>query len=493
VIGRSVAFLLFVFFAAPSAWAQSPSGSAGNTVVCESKAGERNVCPANTSSGVALTKPEDASVCLLGKTWGYDDKGVWVSDGCGGEFALGQAARPKHFGTYTPDGGFTLVNTEHGTVVFRAFTYVRYLDQKQLDQTYTNYFGQTSPVKLRQDIQLNKVLLYFLGWVITPKLHYLTYIWTSNVSQGQSAQVVVAGNVSYSFNDHLTVGAGIASLPGVRSTEANFPYWLGEDNRTIADEFFRPSYTTAIFATGSIIKGLDYRVMLGNNLSQLGIDAGQLDNGLNTVSSSLAWMPTTGEFGPSARFGDFADHQKMATRVAVHYTESDENSQSQPTNDSFDNVQLRLSDGSVVFQPGLFGPGIAVNDVTYHMFDFDGGVKYRGFALEGEYYKRWLDNFRGPGTSGLPTINDNGYQMQASAMVVQKTVGVYTSHSAIFGHYGNPWDTRVGINWYPWKTEGIRFNAEYIQLHRSPVGGLTLPYPVGGNGPLFSLNFQLYF
>ena len=28
--------------------------------------------------------------CLLGKTWGYDDEGIWVSDGCSGEFLLGR-------------------------------------------------------------------------------------------------------------------------------------------------------------------------------------------------------------------------------------------------------------------------------------------------------------------------------------------------------------------------------------------------------------------
>jgi predicted porin len=28
--------------------------------------------------------------CLLGNTWGYDDKGIWVAEGCGGRFVLGQ-------------------------------------------------------------------------------------------------------------------------------------------------------------------------------------------------------------------------------------------------------------------------------------------------------------------------------------------------------------------------------------------------------------------
>ena len=36
------------------------------------------------------------------------------------------------------------------------------------------------------------------------------------------------------------------------------------------------------------------------------------------------------------------------------------------------------------------------------MFDVDGGLKYRGYSLEGEYYWRWLDKFKGDGNAGLP-------------------------------------------------------------------------------------------
>ena len=38
--------------------------------------------------------------------------------------------------------------------------------------------------------------------------------------------------------------------PSVRSTEGQFPYWLGVDDRLIADEFFRGSYTTGVWLKG---------------------------------------------------------------------------------------------------------------------------------------------------------------------------------------------------------------------------------------------------
>jgi hypothetical protein len=38
------------------------------------------------SAGVALLSSTGTAPCLLRKTWGYDDMGVWVADGCSGEF-----------------------------------------------------------------------------------------------------------------------------------------------------------------------------------------------------------------------------------------------------------------------------------------------------------------------------------------------------------------------------------------------------------------------
>ena len=188
-------------------------------------------------------------------------------------------------------------------------------------------------------------------------------------------------------------------------------------------------YTSGIFARGEIAKGLRYTVMWGDNLSQLGVDAGQLGNNMSAVSGSLVWMPTTGEFGATNGFGDFEGHDTVATRLGFHYTRSDEDRQEQPGTEAPDNSQIRLSDGNIVFAPGLFGPGINVTDVFYQMESLDAGVKHRGFALEGEDHWRRLSNFRGTAIAGLPFdhLTDTGFQLQASAMVVPKTAQLYLS------------------------------------------------------------------
>lgn len=398
---------------------------------------------------------------------------------------------PKEWGPYTPNFGYKVANTPYGDMSISIYTYVRYLNQKNLAPTYTNAFGVTSTLQRRQDVQLNKLQIKFLGWIMNPKLRYFLYAWTSNASQGLGAQVVLAGNLNYRFNKYFTLSGGIRSLPGTRSVEGNFPFWLGVDTRLITDEYFRPSYTSGIWAVGDIAKTLQYQAMVGNNLSTLGVSAAQLDNRFNTVSSVLIWDPTTGEFGRG--FGDFEDHQKLATRIAGHYTTSTETAQEQPGTDAFENTQIRLSDGTVIFTPNIFGPGITVNTLRYQMVSGDGGFKYHGWAFEGEGFWRWLNSFTGPGTTGLHGRYDTGYQFQLSAMPIQKTLQLYSGGSHIFGEYGNPYDARFGTNWFPYKNRVLRWNTELLYLFRSPVGYTSVPFALGGKGLVFHTTVELAF
>jgi hypothetical protein len=280
----------------------------------------------------------------------------------------------------------------------------------------------------------------------------------------------------------------------VRSTEGQFPYWLGVDDRLTSDEFFRGSYTTGFWLKGEISTKVKYMAMLANNLSTLGVSAAQLDNVLNTTSLMLQWLPTTGEFGLYGTFGDYDYHEKAATRLAVHYTHSREDKQSQPGSNGIENSQIRLTDGSVIFTPDLFAPGITVEKVDYDMVSVDAGVKYKGLSLEGEYYWRWLGDFAGVNTGGIADIHDTGFQLQASAMVVRQALQVYAGVAAIFGErYGDASEFRAGVNWYIVKNRGLRFNAEWLHLNKSPVGYTAVPYPVGGNGDVFHTNFELNF
>src|SRR3954465_11338751 len=74
-----------------SAGAQPATNARPVTVRCASR-GERVECPAETSGGVVLVRGAGSTSCIEGKTWGYDTRAIWVTDGCSGEFELGPTA-----------------------------------------------------------------------------------------------------------------------------------------------------------------------------------------------------------------------------------------------------------------------------------------------------------------------------------------------------------------------------------------------------------------
>jgi hypothetical protein len=399
----------------------------------------------------------------------------------------------RYWGEYQVGRGVVLARQDYGELAFSVFSYLRYLNQKALDETYTDAFGRTKTLDLREDIQLQKVMLYFKGWAIDPDFRYLFYAWTSNTSQGQGAQVVLGGNLSYTFDPAFSLGGGIGALPAKRSTNNIFPNLLRIDNRTIADDFFGASYTSGIWAWGELAEGLRYRVMLGNNLSQLGVDAAQLDSNMNTVSGALWWMPTTGEYGPAEGWGDFEEHQEAATLFSVHYTRSREDAQNQPGLNDFENSQIRLSDGTLLFSSDPFATGGQVQKATYQMAAASAGVKYRGWSLDGEYFWRKLDDFRTTGFVPVDELNDHGFQLQGSVMLLPRSVQAYVSGSKIFGEYGDPWDTALGLNWYPLKVKPLRINLQALYLQDSPTGYSSVPFIVGGNGWVFTTDVVLNF
>ena len=397
------------------------------------------------------------------------------------------------WGRYEGGKGVVLARSDEAEVDFSVFTYVRYLNQLALDDTYTDAFGRTKSLDLRNDAQFQKVTLNFKGWLFNPDFRYLFYTWTANTSQGQSAQVVVAGNLSYHFSDAFSLAGGIGALPSTQSTNYTFPNWLRVDNRTIADEFFRGSYTSGFWAWGKLSDDVGYRVMLGNNLSQLGVDAVQMDSTFNTVSGALWWMPTTGEYGPAQGLGDYEYHDAPATLFSAHYTRSREDRQSQPGTNDFENSQIRLSDGTIIFSADPFGTGTQIDRATYQMAAVSGGVKYRGWSLDGEYYWRWVDDFKANGPLPFDSMYDHGFQLQGSKMLLPQSLQGYLSGSKIFGEYGDPWDVAVGMNWYPMQRRELRVNLQGLYLRDSPVGYSSVPFVVGGNGWVFTTDVMLNF
>jgi hypothetical protein len=395
---------------------------------------------------------------------------------------------------YDPGPGIILARGPRGEASLGLRGYVRYINGLPLDPLYTDAFGRTFQVDRRQDFQLNRLQILTRGWLFDPRLRWSFYAWTQNVSLGDEAQVVVGGNMTYKFSDLLSIQAGIFSLPSTRSTNQSFPNWVRIDHRTMADEYFRGSYSQGLLAFGKITEHVAYSAALTNNLSALGVSADELDNLLNTYSLALWWMPTTGEYGPGAGFGDYEYHEQLATLLGARFTHSREDAQGQPAENDFENAQLRLSDGTLLFSPDPFNTGGAVQRASYAMLDLDAGAKYRGWSLDAEYYFRWLTDFvLARGEIPVSSLYDHGFQLQLSTMFQRDVLQGYASGSQIFGEYGDPWDVAFGLNFFPFHRKEVRMNVQALYTDRSAVGYTAIPYSVGGTGWIWTVDVGYWF
>jgi hypothetical protein len=78
----------------------------------------------------------------------------------------------------------------------RLFTYARYLNQRNIDPTYVDAFGNEKSVQRRQDVQLQKFFLPVFGLVPRSTVPLLPIRLVVEPVAGDPAQVVGAGNIS---------------------------------------------------------------------------------------------------------------------------------------------------------------------------------------------------------------------------------------------------------------------------------------------------------
>src|SRR3954468_20019812 len=358
------------------------------SVLCESKAGERQHCPADTSAGVVLVRVTGPASCLLGKSWGYDDQGIWVLAGCGGEFKVaGQPPAPttpapapapaapqtpaehlETWGTWDPGQGFLVGKTRAGELSISGYALLRYINQNDSNGVFTDHLGTVRPVDTRQDIGSHRVIVWFKGWMGDPRLTYAITLWTVNATD----QKAIFGNIGYQFSRKFSLYGGVNGNPGSRSLQGSHPYWLGHD-RVMADEFFRPYFGVGVWANGELMPGLWYTAMLANSNSALGVTASDLDRKLQTLGASMWWMPTTHEFGPRGAYGDWEHHDKLATRFGFSSTHSPEQ-RFPDANGKPKNTTLRLADSLNVFDTGSLAPGVTVSEVHLNEVAVDAGM-----------------------------------------------------------------------------------------------------------------------
>jgi hypothetical protein len=389
-------------------------------------------------------------------------------------------------GELTPGRGFQLVNSKAGSLNFSLYAMARYLGQFPGSDTWYDHLGNSREFSGRNDIYWHRTMLWFTGFVGTPKLTYMATIWTIFTTQ----QTLVYGNIKYSFNKYVSVGIGINPNLCIRSLQGTFPFFTSTD-RTMAEDALRGGFTNGIFAQGELFKGFNYSLMLGNNLSQLGIKANQLTRHFSK-SVSVFWMPTTHEFGPRRGNGDLEYHQKVATRFGVSYCHSRENRFNNTGTPSPDNTQVRMSDGVLFFETGALGDSATVQEANYDMVSVDLGLKYKGLAIHTEFYYRVLSKFDVDRPVPISSITDKGYTLQILYMVVPRILCIYGVNSMIIDQFKrNPWEAGGGFNIYPVKSRSWRLNVQAMYIYKAAAGGTFGLYTAGQTGTTLTLGTDI--
>ncbi len=396
-----------------------------------------------------------------------------------------QKKQPK---PYVPGEGYQLFEGELGSLNVTAYALLRFLDQLPGEQKFLDHLGREQLVEGRRDIQLHRVLLHFKGFLFNPRLTQQTSIWAVNSTNSVTAFAAI----NYKFAEAFVLGGGIGALPGTRSMNYEHPYFLGTD-RQMADEFFRPSFTSGIWVSGKPLPKLEYRVMLGDNLNIVDITAKQLMRDY-AVGWTVAWYPSTGEFGPKGGFGDFEMHDRLATRFGASGTQSRVDRLSQVDNPYPDQTTVRLSDSLAFFQTGSLAPDATVQKANFALLAVDAGMKYRGFFLFAEAYFRRLSNFQVfGGPVPLTVIDDTGFMVQSSYMAVEQKLEFYGSYSQLYGQFNRAMALTGGANFYPYKSRSFKLNGSLTYVDRSPVSSFFGYFVGGQKGPTTALSADYLF
>jgi hypothetical protein len=122
---------------------------------------------------------------------------------------------------------------------------------------------------------------------------------------------------------------------------------------------------------------------------------------------------------------------------------------------------------------------VTVQKATYKMWAIDGGIKRNGFALNGQYFFRWLDDFEADGPLPVSSTFDHGFELVAGGFVIPRTLMAYGRGSMVFGEFRDSWEVAAGVKWYFLPTERLWVSAELMRTVDVPYSGAFTPYTAG--------------
>jgi hypothetical protein len=413
-----------------------------------------------------------------------DSTGAFVKDS--------SAHLPETYGVFDPGRGYEVAKSPIGDLWISAYAVWRYVNQLPAKQTFTDHLGREFAIDTRNDLNWHRIMVHFRGFAYTPKLTYVITVW--NVLSTMDMYII--GSLNYSFSRHFNLSVGLDAVPGTRSLLGSHPLWLAND-RVMSDDFIRSGFSSGISANGEIVPTFFYKVVVNNNLSQIGLKASQFTRDV-AFGGTLWWMPTTGEFGPRGAYGDWESHEKLATRFGVCASGMHNEDRYAPlTTPTPGSTQIRLADSRLLFETGALADGVTVEKAAFKILSFDAGFKYHGFFFQTEFSNRWLNNFQADGPLPVSEIVDKTFYIQTAFFPVPKTLELYVATSHIYGDkragFWHSYEYLGGLNFYPFDQRYFRVNAQVISVYKSSASS-TFGFYVGGQtGTILSVATSLFF
>ena len=393
--------------------------------------------------------------------------------------------QPRFYLDY--DGGFVMRPIDKSETPFemkvRARMQFRYVGFSRDTPTWTDNAGVTRPVEIRNDFEIERGRLEFIGFFFDPALQYYINI-DADTDDNHDAKFHDFW-VNYEFSDSFDLYVGKAFVPGSRE-------WLGGSTRThLADRsmsttFFRPDRTIGVWAIGEPFEDWHYRIMIGNGFNTTDRKPSEVDDKF-MYAGSFWWEPL-GSFGKGFADLDHRDDLVVRFGTSIVYASQTPHDDGRPqAEENF----VRLSDGTRLIDPGALAPGVTVNEFDILLWAVDASAKFGGWGVHGEYYFRWIDNFDGTG-GAIPydTLYTDGFYLDVGKMIVHDRLELVGRISTVDGLFGDSWEYAGGVNWYLNGKHSNKITFDVTVLDGSPTRNSGPNFEAGMDGILYRLQWQ---
>ncbi len=164
------------------------------------------------------------------------------------------------------------------------------------------------------------------------------------------------------MTEKVLIGGGVTQVPGTREWMISSRWPMGVD-RSMANTFFRPSYSPGFMSIGSLFEDvLHYHAGVYNGIE--GGVAGLLRDGTSMAWAGNLWLEPLWPFGLG--YSDMEHHRDLVLRVGTSGTYALTPATIVPDGLGFSNPEntvVRLSDGTPIAEPGALGSG---SSSTHH-------------------------------------------------------------------------------------------------------------------------------